>query len=152
MEYYRHTQPGHLMRVLLAPGLLLALAMAVVLPAPAPVGRNIGIAMVLFTLVTLILFHSLTVIVSDSEVAIRFGPGLIRKTLPLDAIQTCRAVTNPWYYGWGIHLTRNGWLYNVSGFSAVEVTLRDGKKYRIGTDAPAQLEAALLSRGVRAAA
>jgi hypothetical protein len=143
MERYRHTQPGHLLRLLLAPGLLVALGMFTVLPGPAQMAQNIGIAVTLFTLLTLVLFHSLTVIVSDTTVSIRFGPGLIRKTLPLDAIQACRTVTNPWYYGWGIHLTRNGWLYNVSGFSAVEVTLRNGKKYRIGTDAPRELEAAI---------
>jgi hypothetical protein len=45
-------------------------------------------------------------------------------------------VKNPWYYGWGIHLTPSGWLYNVSGFWAVELQMKNGKKYRIGTDDP----------------
>ena len=34
----------------------------------------------------------------------------------------------------GIHLTPYGWLYNVSGFDAVAITLRDGKRFALGTD------------------
>jgi hypothetical protein len=43
-------------------------------------------------------------------------------------------VKNPWYYGWGIRLIPGGWLYNVSGFWAVELQMKNGKRYRIGTD------------------
>jgi hypothetical protein len=39
-------------------------------------------------------------------------------------------------YGWGIHLTPYGCLYNVSGFDAVAITLRDGRKFALGTDDP----------------
>jgi hypothetical protein len=45
-------------------------------------------------------------------------------------------VKNPWYYGWGIHLIPGGWLYNVSGWEAVELQMKNGNKYRIGTDDP----------------
>ncbi len=34
-------------------------------------------------------------------------------------------------------------LYNVSGFDAVEIKLRTGKKFRIGTDVPQELEEAI---------
>jgi len=34
-------------------------------------------------------------------------------------------------------------LYNVSGFDAVEIKLRTGKKFRIGTDVPQELEKAI---------
>ena len=34
---------------------------------------------------------------------------------------------------------RNGWLYNVSGFDAVELELASGKLCRIGTDEPGRL-------------
>ncbi len=50
---------------------------------------------------------------------------------------------NPWYYGWGIRLTPHGWLYNVSGSYAVEIKTKTGKKYRIGTDVPNELEKAI---------
>ena len=52
---------------------------------------------------------------------------------------------NHWYYGWGIRIWfwPYMWIYNVSGFDAVEITMRDGKMYRIGTDVPTELEMAL---------
>jgi hypothetical protein len=36
------------------------------------------------------------------------------------------------------------WIYNVSGFDAVEITLKNGNTYRIGTDEPKELEQAIL--------
>ena len=45
--------------------------------------------------------------------------------------------------GWGIHLSRFGWLYNVSGFDAVAITLVSGKRFALGTDEPQALLAAL---------
>jgi hypothetical protein len=35
------------------------------------------------------------------------------------------------------------WIYNVSGFDAVEIVMKNGEVYRIGTNAPKELEAAL---------
>ena len=52
-------------------------------------------------------------------------------------------VRNPWYCGWGIRLGPTGWLWNVSGFDAVELTLTDGRRFRVGSDEPGQLVAAL---------
>ena len=40
-------------------------------------------------------------------------------------------------------MTPHGVLYNVSGFDAVEIKLRTGKKFRIGTDVPQELDAAI---------
>jgi hypothetical protein len=31
-------------------------------------------------------------------------------------------------------LTGNGWLYNVSGWEAVEVRFKNGKRFRLGSD------------------
>jgi hypothetical protein len=53
------------------------------------------------------------------------------------------AVTNPWYYGWGIRWTPKGPLYNVSGFEAVEIRMLSGKSFRIGTDEPDLLRQAI---------
>ncbi len=50
---------------------------------------------------------------------------------------------NRWYYGWGIRLTPQGWLWNVAGLDAVELTFSNGKKFRIGTDEPGKLLEAL---------
>ena len=34
----------------------------------------------------------------------------------------------------GMHMIPRGWVYNVSGRSAVEVNLKDGTRLRLGTD------------------
>lgn len=88
-------------------------------------------------------FGSLTVRVDEGGVKLRFGVGLIRRTIPLGRIQAATRVRNRWWYGWGIHLTPHGWLWNVAGLDAVELRLEEGKVFRIGTDDPEGLEAAL---------
>jgi len=93
--------------------------------------------------VCLALFATLTVIIETDFIEIRFGIGIIRKKFLIKNIESCRVVKNPWYYGWGIRLTPHGWLFNVSGFYAIELRMKSGKKYRIGTDEPNELEKAI---------
>lgn len=95
-------------------------------------------------IIVLAIFSTLTVSVGNDTLRIRFGPvGLIRKSWPLKDIVSVMAVTNPWYYGWGIHFTPHGTLYNVSGYGAVEVRLLSGKTFRIGTGEPEELRCAI---------
>ncbi len=90
-----------------------------------------------------VLFSSLTVEIGDGVLTCRFGPGLIRKRFALRDIRDARPVRNRWYYGWGIRWTPGGWMFNVSGLDAVELTRASGKPFRIGTDQPEELTAAL---------
>ena len=85
----------------------------------------------------------LTVKVGDGVLKLQFGLGVIRKRFLLEEIRAYRVVKNPWYYGWGIKFTPRGWLFNVSGFSAIELEMTSGKTYRIGTDDPEGLAIAL---------
>ncbi len=135
---YRHTQPGVV--VLVVGGLAAA---AIIVPAffvHMPVGA-LGLAGVL--LVCLGLFATLTVDVSDRRIAVRFGLGVIRAELMAGEVRSVRVVRNKWYMGWGVRLLPRGWLYNVSGLDAVEVAMTGGKTYRIGTDEPEALAAAI---------
>ncbi|MEA3470923.1 MAG: hypothetical protein U9R24_04325 [Thermodesulfobacteriota bacterium] len=68
----------------------------------------------------------------DGRIRCWFGSGLIGKKFNLTEITEVKAVRNPWYYGWG--LTPRGWLFNISGLDAVELTLKSGRHFRIGTD------------------
>lgn len=86
--------------------------------------------------VCLLLFAALTVKVDGNYVSLRFGIGIIRKKFPVSGIGSVAIVRNPWYYGWGIRKTPDGWLYNVSGLIALELHMKDGEKYRIGTNDP----------------
>ena len=139
IEHYKHTQVGYLIITVMAAVMVL---IGVVL---ANAGINwIAIGVLVVIAVALVLFSSLTVVIWEEELEARFGPGPIRKRFKLNEIESCQVVKNHWYYGWGIRLTPHGVLYNVSGFHAVEIKLRTGKKFRIGTDAPRELEEAIM--------
>ncbi len=138
IERYKHTQVGYL--VIAAMVAVMVLIGVVLVNA----GINwIAIGVLFVIAVALVLFSSLTVVIREDELEARFGPGLIRKQFKLNEIESCQVVKNHWYYGWGIRLTPHGVLYNVSGFHAVEIKLRTGKRFRIGTDVPQELEEAI---------
>jgi hypothetical protein len=92
-----------------------------------------------------LLFYDLTVEIDATHLSFRFGVGLIRQRIPLAEIVAVTPVRNSWLYGWGIHRTPHGWLYNVSGWEAVEITLTSGKRLRLGTDEPRRLTQVLLA-------
>ena len=92
------------------------------------------------------LFHSLTIEIADGELRWWFGPGWIRKRVPLATVASAKVVRTSLLEGWGIHYSRFGWLYNVSGFDAVAVTLNNGKRFCLGSDEPETLAAELTRR------
>ncbi|MFC1953996.1 hypothetical protein ACFLU7_00360 [Chloroflexota bacterium] len=138
IKRYEHTQVGYLIIAVMA---AVMVWIGIVL---ANAGLNwIAIGVLVVIAVVLVLFSSLTVVIREEDLEARFGPGPIRKRFNLSEIESCQVVKNQWYYGWGIRLTPHGVLYNVSGFYAVEIKLRTGKKFRIGTDVPRELEEAI---------
>jgi hypothetical protein len=149
MTTYKHTQIGYLMLVVLLAVLALftwVYIMASAEPPSVDSGPNFAItaimALILFILAS---FATLTASVDETCLRIKFGYGIFAKTFPLNDIASVQSVKNHWYYGWGIRLRLwpKMWIYNVSGFDAVEITMKNGKIYRIGTNAPGQLEAAI---------
>jgi hypothetical protein len=131
---YRHTQVGKLtIAILLGAAALMAWILAFT-HTPAILAVIVGAFLAVG-----FLFGSLTTEVNHEHFRFWFGPGVIRRTFPLRQILACRPVTNPWWYGWGIHWTPSGWLYNVSGLRAVELDLADGRRVRVGTDEPDEL-------------
>jgi hypothetical protein len=89
------------------------------------------------------LFSSLTVRVQDDALSLHFGLGVPRKTWPLAGVESVAVTRTRFWDGWGVHRTRRGWLYNVSGFDAVLVKLASGKSVLVGTDEPRKLKAAI---------
>jgi hypothetical protein len=99
-------------------------------------------ASILFVLVS---FTTLTTVIDEKYLQIKFGYGIFRKKFLLGEIASVKQVKNHWYYGWGIRfrLRPKMWIYNISGFDAVEIVMKNGKVYRIGTDTPGELETAI---------
>ena len=147
---YKNTQIGYLMLIItLAVAALFARVhiMSSAEPPSADSGTNhLVTAVMVLILLILASFGSLQVIIDEENLRIKFGFGIFRKKLLLDDIISAKTVKNHWYYGWGIKMWfwPRMWIYNVSGFDAVEIKLKNGKTYRIGTDEPEKLEQAIL--------
>jgi hypothetical protein len=147
MAGYKHTQTGRVIIVSLLAGILIDFAVAYwafatgALTAPSTAIVSFVVAVLCFSL---LIFSTLTVSIDAACLRISFGPVyLIRRKWPLAEIASCAPVKNSWWYGWGIHLTPRGVLYNVSGLGAVEVRTTKGGMFRIGTDEPEQLAEAI---------
>ncbi len=135
---YRHPQFGTVVVGALAASALMLAGMG--LASREPVFLYGGPVMMG---IVALLFYNLTVEIDETHLRFRFGVGLIRKRIPLAEIVAVAPVRNSWLYGWGIHCTPRGWLYNVSGWEAVEIALTSGKRLRLGTDEPQRLAQAL---------
>lgn len=145
MERYRATQIGWFMAAVFILMLVVDVILFAVLLAMgveffslwAPMLTCLGVALIIGV------FSSLTVVIRNDVIRIHFGPGLIWKTFRLKDIESCAVVRNKWWWGWGIRKIPRGWLYNVAGLDAVELTMRTGRVYRIGTDLPHELHRAI---------
>ncbi len=137
MKRYEHTQIGHV---------IIWSLLAIILIVSGFAGlshREIPLVVSIILLVCLVLFYKLRITIEEETLCASFGPGIIRKRVRLAEIVGCEPIRIRWWYGWGIHLTPFGWLYNVSGLDAVAITLRAGRKFALGTDDPHGLLAAL---------
>ena len=144
MISYKHTQIGYLM-------LFILLALIVFYTwLYGVISTEIDSNFVVVPIMSLVLFilasfSTLKVTIDENYVRIKFGYGIFHKKFPIKEIASCKTVKNHWYYGWGIKV----WfwpymrIYNVSGFDAVEIIMKSGKIYRIGTDVPRELETAI---------
>ncbi len=117
---YKHTQVGYFMIIII--GSIILFIIGVILTK----GMNwILLGTLLILIICLILFGTLTVQINNDTLTWYFGPGFWHKQVSLKDIKNCEPVKNKWYYGWGIHFTPHGWLYNVSGFWAVQILLKN---------------------------
>ena len=149
MTTYKHTQISYLMLVITLAVLVLFAWLQITARAEPPSvnsGPNFAVtaikALILFILAS---FATLTVSIDENYLRIKFGYGIFARIFPIKEISSVQAVKNRWYYGWGIRVWfwPYMWIYNISGFEAVEITLRNGKICRIGTDEPEKLKQAI---------
>ena len=85
-------------------------------------------------IISLLLFFQMRTSVDNEKIRISYGIGLIKKTIDIHNIERIEIVRNKWYYGLGIRIIKNGWLYNIHGLNAIELKLKNSKSIiRIGT-------------------
>jgi hypothetical protein len=89
-------------------------------------------------------FCSSVIRVTARELSVQYGPGWIRRTIPLREIVSCRVVRCIYAYGWGVRRTGRRLTWRWSDALALELTLTNGRSVRIGTDQPLGLLNAIL--------
>jgi hypothetical protein len=144
---YKTKQIGWMI-IILTVGVLLGIFLF--LPKLMAMDPNAGVAFYSTSGVfffVLLLFYQMETSIDEKVIEIKFGIGLIKKTIPIADIESVTAVKNSWWFGWGIRLTPYGWLWNISGYDAVELLKKsDGKKFRIGCKDSAELESEIKKR------
>lgn len=149
MVLYKHTQIGYLMLFVTLVVLVLFGWVQITARAELPSvdsGTNLLVTSVMaFVLFILMSFATLTVSLDQKYLRLKFAYGFFRKKFFLEEISSVKSVKNRLYYGWGIRFCfwPKMWIFNVSGFKAVEIIMKNGKVYRIGTDVPEELEMAI---------
>jgi hypothetical protein len=128
---YEHTQIGYFLIWVL----LICAAITLTLGALNP-AHWISFAITVLLLLMIAGFYKLTIKIDNDVLRASFGIGIIRKKVPVAQISACEPIRIRWWYGWGIHFTPYGLLYNVSGWNAVAVTLHNGRRFSLGTDDP----------------
>jgi len=145
---YTHRQKGGLVLYLTAFAAILCIAAFCYVLNIITVAGAVFLLLVLALVVAVFIWSilamsSLTVSVENEFVRLVFGPRAFVKKFAFKDIADCRPVKNDFWDNWGIRMWGNGWLYNVAGFDAVEITMRSGRKNRIGTDQPRELAEAI---------
>jgi len=137
MILYKHTQIGYLMMFITS---VMVLFFGFILSQTG--FELISFVGMFFILLILVSFLTLKVTVDENHLGIKFGYGIFRKKFLLENINSAKVVKNHWYYGWGMRVWfwPYMWIFNVSGFDAVEIIMKNKKIYRIGTDDPRKLE------------
>jgi hypothetical protein len=139
-----YTQFGKFSVAVMLPILIFLVIMLILTGFNDVIPALIMIFVIVTILVCLLIFYKLTIEIDNTHVAFKLGTGLVRKKYALKDIEGCRPVKNSALYGIGIRIIPEGWLYNVSGRFAIELTFKNKKsKIRIGTDKPEEVAEAI---------
>ena len=145
MTRYSHTQVGWLNLLSLALTGSVCLFMSATIPLPW-MFISLGVALLMFAL--LFLFYAIRIEIEEETIQMTMGPGLVKKQWALADVVSAKAVRTRLIDGWGIKLTKEGWLYSVSIPHAVHITFKNGKGVLLGTDEPEELLEALAQAGI----
>lgn len=146
MTHYKEQQTGWLVIVAVAVMFLLLTWLYAFQLGGRPISAGgYFMSMGILGLVTALMYRMKTE-VTDQQVSVRFGVGIVKRVVPVESIQSVAIVSSPWYYGWGVRLIPNGWLYNISGTKGIELRLKTGRVVRIGSTNPEELNRAVSLR------
>jgi len=140
METKKYTQFGTFTVIVLGSALIICIVIMIIAGFKDLVPIGIMGFVVLILLICLLIFYKLTITIDNTYIRFSLGTGLIAKKYLISDIQSCKSVSNNPVYGIGIRKIPKGWLYNVSGFKAIEIKFKNSKSIvRIGTDRPDEI-------------
>lgn len=137
---YKHTQISYPM-IIITISLLIFFISNYIIALNEPISydswANLLVNIVMILIVFIVAsFISLQVSIDDKYLKIKFWYGIYKRSFLLEDIVSVEKVKNHWYCGWGIRICF--WpkriIYNIAWFDAVEIKMKNGKIYRIGTD------------------
>lgn len=146
MLKYKHTQISYLMIIItlaLVAFFVHAYITALAEPPSYYSGPNFAVTFIMSLIVFILAsFTTLTTTIDENFLQVKFGYGIFKKKFLLNDIASVKQVKNHWYYGWGIKIWfwPRMWIFNIAGLDAVEIVMKNGKIYHIGTDVPSELE------------
>lgn len=134
MTQYEHRQPGRSIAFVLG-----GIAAVFLMLSTDQLLSYWGWFVAAILLLLAALFSSMLIRISDGLLQWQFGPGWISKKIETRLINDGEKTRTTFWEGWGIHLTRRGWLYNIAGCDAVLIRLSSGTQFMLGTDQPDEL-------------
>ena len=138
---WRESQPMWALLVLMP---LLTLLLLVVLPSDR---RDVLLLPAAILAVVMLVLGRLEVELRRDSLRWYYGwLGWPRWRVALEDIVAVEPARSTWREGWGIRFTREGMLYNSHGTQAVRLTLRNGRRLRLGSQEPQQLARAIAAR------
>ena len=131
---YTEKQIGWIVIVLILGVLALSLISYIYQWGNNPISSSGLLIASLIFIIVLVFFFQMKTSVDSNTIQISYGIGLIKKTIRINEIESVIIVRNKWYYGIGIRMLKNGWLYNIQGLNAIELKMKNSKSIiRIGT-------------------
>lgn len=102
-------------------------------------GENDIIVLIVVLSIVLLMTFRLKVNIVDNKLELTYGIGLYKKRFDLTDVKKVTLVKNKWYCGWGVRISSEGTIYNISGFDGVKVDLQSGVSFIVGTNKPIEL-------------
>jgi len=147
MKDYKEFQFGWLIFIFLIPVQILIAYFYINNIGDRPMDATGYITVNVILVIPYFLFYGMTTRITNEQIVISFGIGLIKKKILLSRVTSVEQVTSPWYYGYGIRFIPNGMMYNIGGSNGVELVFNDTKRiFRIGSKDASRLQREILKR------
>jgi hypothetical protein len=106
--------------------------------------KRIFIPIFMLLMIVFLWIQKLHMTITDEYIEYSFFPLIGKRRVEWKDIQSAQMVTCGLLVGHGVRFTlSNGTMYNVSGRKAMQIQLKGGKKFAIGTQKPEELDEVL---------